>query len=659
MSKTAKITALGCLLLIIIHLVASYFPKERLWGVNLLYFFPPIWRWVLCLFAITFLIPQVNKAFSGFWDGFSIPVIHKPGRANRYLKYSLFSLAGGIFFWIFKVRTFLLGDSFLRAREINLGGRNSYFTEPVDYLLHVKVSKLLGWDAFQSYAVLSVICGVVFLFLCLLLCDLFSKEQKERGLVLSVLVTLGANQMFFGYVESYTLVYVSIVLYIIVSLRYLKNRTKILLPILAFFLASALHLLALTLLPSLLYLVYMGSSHKMDAAGNSKKTIRVLSMIAVVLMVGVGIFLLQHYNPERKGWGYYLIYPLGNDQSYYSIFSFSHLLDLINHQLLVAPVGILILLISVLGLRNKLEFKDRTIQYLLILSGSMLAYAFFMDPKLGYSRDWDLFAFTGLGYTVLGIQLFLKGSREIKLKDLRYVTLGLLAASLISTFPWIYVNASEKKSVERIGYLLDLDKKRSPSGRENLAIYYDQKKEWQKEIQQWEKAIAITGSARYIDNLATVYFNNQQFDLALRELKRSLAIDSVFDFTHFGLAEVYVQTGRYEESIAEYRKAIQAKPSRTQYFENLGVLLTTLKRYPEAIQVFQEGLNSNPGYAPIYCNLGYAYYNIREFPLAEKYLNQYLERSPKADNAAEVREVLSSINQARLEDIKKETHPTK
>jgi len=460
-------------------------------------------------------------------------------------------------------------------------------------------------------------------------------------------------------VESYTLVYVSMALYIFVSLSYLKNRTKILLPILAFFLASSLHLLALTLLPSLLYLVYMGGYKKIDAARDSKKLITVVSMIGVVMIVGMGIFLLQHYNPERKGLGYYLIYPLGNDQSYYSIFSFSHLMDLINHQLLVAPVGVLILLISILGLGNKIDFKDRIIQFLLILSGSMLAYAFFMDPKLGYPRDWDLFAFTGLGYTILGIHLFLKGSREMKLKNLRYVTLGLLAASLISTIPWIYVNASEKKSVERFGYLLDLDKKRSPSGRENLAIYYEEKGEWQKEIQQWEKAIAITGSARYIDNLATVYFNNQQFDLALRELKRSIAVDSVFDFTHFGIAEVYVKTGRYEEAITEYRKAIKAKPNLTQYYDNLGVLLTNLKRYPEAIQVFQDGLKSNPGYAPIYRNLGYSYYNVREYSLAEKYLNQYLERSPKAEDEAEVRDVLTSISQARFEDTTNAAHPTK
>ncbi len=632
MNRTEKITGIGCLLLILIHLISSYFPKERLWGLDLLYFLPTVWKWILVISAVLILIPRVNKAVGGFPDIFYSTRKTKTKSRWRYLRYILLSLAGGVVFWIFRVKTYLLGDSFLRAREINLGGTFSNFTEPLDFFLHTKISRLFGWDAFLTYAILSVLAGIFFLFLGRLLADLLGKDKQERWFILSVVLILGANQLFFGYVESYTLVYVAIFLFIFSSLYYLKNQKKILLPILTFFLAVSLHLLALVLLPALLYLVFQIGDKRPHTAQTVQRRNRIISAVVIVLIVAGGTILLQHYNPQRKGWGYYLIYPLGKDQNYYSIFSFSHLLDLVNHQLLITPVGILIGLTAILSFWRKINFKDRSFRFLLILSLCSLAYAFFMDPKLGYPRDWDLFAFTGLGYTVMGIYILIKGWREVKLKDLRYVTWALLFTSLLSTVPWIYVNASEKKSVKRIEYLLDLDNRRSPSGRENLAIYYDQKKEWQKEIAQWEKAIAITGSARYIDNLATVYFNNQQYDLALKELKRSLKIDSTFDFTHFGLAEVYVRMGRNEEAIAEYRKAIQARPNLTQYYDNLGVLLTNLKRYPEAIQVFEEGLKSNPRYYPLYRNLGYSYYNVGEYALAEKNLKLYLEHSPQAED---------------------------
>jgi tetratricopeptide (TPR) repeat protein len=644
MSRTEKITGIGCFLLILIHLIASYFPKERLWGLNLLYFLPPLWKWILVISSILILIPQVNQAVWDLLHNFSFPGITKI-KGWRYLRYILVSLMGGGIFWIFRVKTYLLGDSILRARTINLGGVFSNFTEPLDFYLHMKISHLLGWDAFRTYAVLSVLAGVIFLFLCQLFADIFGKDNKERWFIILIILTLGSNQLFFGYVESYTLVYVAIFLFIFLSFRYLENKSAILLPVLAFFLALSLHLLSLVLLPSLLYLIYQKRVKRPVTANVKQGRGWIILTIAVILVVAGGTILLQHFNPDRKGLGYYLIFPLGGNQSYYSIFSASHLLDLVNHQLLITPVGIMIGLISILYFWRKIDFKDRIFRFLLILSVCSLAYAFFMDPKLGYPRDWDLFAFTGLGYTILGIYIFIQGGKEIKSKDFRYVTLALLLASLVSTIPWIYVNASEKKSAERIEYLLDLDMERSPSGRENLAIYYEQKEEWQKEIDQWQKAIAITGSARYMDNLAAAYFNNQQYDLALKELEMSLKVDSTFHFTHYGLAEIYIQMGRNEEAISEYRKAIKEQPNITQYYDNLGVLLTNLKRYPEAIQVFEEGLASNPEYYPIYRNLGYSYYNVGEYAQAEKNLKIYLERSPQAEDEAEVREVLIDIKQ--------------
>jgi len=371
--------------------------------------------------------------------------------------------------------------------------------------------------------------------------------------------------------------------------------------------------------------------------------------VGVVVVVVVGLFLLQSYDPDKKGLSYYLISPLGKGESFYSIFSSSHLLDLINHQLLVSPVGLLILLTSVLIFSKKINYKDSMFRFLLLLSIFSLAFAFFIDPKLGYPRDWDMFAFSALGYTYLGVYIFLKSWREAKMGNLRYVTISLLFTSLISTAPWIYVNASEKKSVERFEHLLDLDKGRIGSGRENLAMYYDSRGEWEKEIQQWEKGIAVTGNARYITNLGVIYYNQQKYDLALKELERSLKADSTFASTHFYLGKIYAQTKEYEEAITEYRKAIKFGPDVTEYYDNLGALLAHQERYQEAIEVFKEGVKATPKYPSIYRNLGYSYFNLGDLISAEKYLQLYLEYSPQAEDASEVKQVLRDLSQKRLQ----------
>lgn len=637
-----KIICAGCFLLILIHLVASYFPFGRFWGVNLLFFLPPIWRGILLVSALLILFPNINKAVGNSLDGFARITRSSFKKVNKYDKYVFLSLLGGILFWVFKVKTFLLGDSYLRAREIQLGKKLS-FTEPLDYLLHARIAGLLGWDAFQTYAVLSVVSGVIFLFLLCLMGDLLGKNNKERFFIFSVLITMGANQLFFGYVESYTLVYLAISVYLYFSLGYLNDKNGLILPILSFFLAFGLHLLALTLLPSLLYLIF---SKRVEESRPEKKKVKWDKLIlsaGMVLLVGLGLFLLQSYNPEKKGWSHFLIFPLGKGESSYSFFSSSHLLDLINHQLLVSPVGILIWLTFLLVFLKKIDLKDNIVRFLLVLSICILGFAFFMDPKLGYPRDWDLFAFTGLGYTILGIYVFLKSWRETNMGNLRYITLILLFTSLISTVPWIYVNATEKKSVARFEHLVDLDMQRSANGHEILALYYDMRGDWQKEIEQWEKAIALTSSTRYINNLAAVYYRLQRFDLALKELERSLELDPESDQTHFGLAEVFAGMGRYEEAIAEYQKAIRVKPQFTEYYENLGVLLTNLGRYQEAIKVFEEGLKENPRYFIIFRDLGYAYFYLGDSVQIERYLKLYLEYSPKAKDESEVRQVLMNL----------------
>ena len=130
-------------------------------------------------------------------------------------------------------------------------------------------------------------------------------------------------------------------------------------------------------------------------------------------------------------------------------------------------------------------------------------------------------------------------------------------------------------------------------------------------------------------------------------------MDPTYDYTHFSLGEVLTRMGRYEEAIAEFRKAIKLRPDRIQYYNNLGAHLANLGRDQEAVEVFEQGLVANPGYFPIYRDLGYAYFNLGDFAQAEKYLKLYLDSSPQAEDEAKVRQVLGNLLQKRLQKFKR------
>ena len=651
MRKLEKIIFLTCLFLVLIHAVASFFPKERLWGLNLLYYVPPFFRWLLIGFGLLILTPPVNRFIAdGLAKLLALAEISLK-RINKYYKYALISLASFFPFWIFKIKTHLLGDGNLRAAEILEGWKFSA-TEPLDFYLHAFLSSLLKLNPFTTYAILSCLAGVLFIFLILLLSNLKGDEGQEKLLVFSVLATMGANQLFFGYVESYTLMYAAFVGFILFSWYYLKGKCGFFWPGLIFLLSLSLHLSAIFLLPSVLYL----SVAKLSQEGKAKNKIfpwaNIIRMALILLIVGGGLFILRNYDPQKTDLGSFFISPLGRNQDPYSLFSLSHLLDFLNHQLLVSPLGIPIWLVLGLFFWKKINFRKSEVVFLLVLSVCALIFGLVVDPKLGYPRDWDLFAFCGLGYTILGIYLLLNVLKESGIKKLRYITLALVSTALISTVPWIYVNATQEKAVERLTHILKLGGKRSALGHEALAYYYRNLRQKDKEIEEWEKAIALIEKPRYLKNLGAIYVEAGKYQKAAWQLEKILEKDPNDHLTHSDLGKVYVALGKKEEAKQQFQKAIELQPDNPIYYENLGFFFLNLKSYEKSKEIFKKALQIDSSYFPNYRNLGFVYANLREDKEAIRYLELYLKHKPQAKDRNYVQGLIK-----RLKVEGKETRP--
>jgi tetratricopeptide (TPR) repeat protein len=650
MRKIEKVIFLTCLFLVLVHAVASFFPKERLWGLDILHYVPPFQRFFLIGFGLLILTSPVNRFVADRLAKLLALVENGLKKINKYYKYALISLASFPLFWIFKIKTRLLGDGNLRAAEILEGWKFST-TEPLDFYLHAFLSGLLNLNPFTTYAILSCLAGVVFIFLILLLSNLIGKEKREKLLVFSVLATMGANQLFFGYVESYTLMYAALVGFVLSSLYYLKGECGFFWPSLVFILSVSLHLSAIFLLPSVLYLGVAKRSQEGEAKSKVFPLGNIIRMALILLIICGGFFILRNYNPQKPDLGSFLIFPLSANEDLYSLFSFSHLLDFLNHQLLVSPLGIPIWVI--LGLFfwksrqrrdwKKINFRESEIVFLLLISVCALVFGLAVDPKLGYPRDWDLFAFCGLGYTILGIHLLLNVMKGTESKRLKYITLALVSTALISTLPWIYVNATEKKTVERLTHILELDGKRSALGHEALAYYYRNYRQKDKEIEEWKKAVALFEKPRYLKNLGVVYIEVGKYQEAAWQLEKILNKDPNDHLTHSDLGKVYVALGRYEEAKHQLQKAIELQPQNPIYYENLGLFFMNLKSYEESKEVFQKALQVDSSYVPNYKNLGFAYAHSGENKEAIRYLELYLKYEPKAKDRNYIQELIKQL----------------
>jgi tetratricopeptide (TPR) repeat protein len=636
MTRLEKVVLFACGFMIFIHAVASFFPEERLWGVNHLAYVFFIPRWIIVILAFFVLVPKVNKIFYNVIAAFFTLVEKSLKRINRYCKYLFFSLGSIIVFWVFDAKTHLLGDGSVRGNEIMAGTKLSV-TEPLDFYLHALVYDFLKLDAYQTYTLISCLAGAGFIFLSLCLSHLLGKENKEKVLAFVVLVSMGSIQLFFGYIESYSLVYVGILTYFLFSFLYLKGRCGLFFPSLALLTSISLHLSAVYLLPSLVYL-HLVSSQKEKKHFNFKK---ILSVVFILLIVGAGFFILSKKNPNPTSVTAYLIPLAGGENDPYSLFSGAHLVDMINEQLLLSPAGI-ILWAMVIFFARKIDFKDRVATFFIIVTLFSFMFAFVMDPKLGYARDWDLFSTTGLGYTLLGIYLWLNYFRQDKARKLNYMIIALSFTALFSTLPWIYVNAQEDQAVERFKALLDLDVKRSGYGHEILAYYYRDKGLVNAETEEWTKALSIVENERYVGNLGICYTELGRHQEAIVMFKKWIQMNPNSAIAYNNLGKALSQVGEYEEAKRQYQMALKVEPNYFKAYSNLGALLIQMGRYQEAFESLMSAIRINPNYFRAYTHLALLYNRMGKPEEVIPFFQAYLKRNP--EDYQRVKQFLEEMN---------------
>jgi len=174
----------------------------------------------------------------------------------------------------------------------------------------------------------------------------------------------------------------------------------------------------------------------------------------------------------------------------------------------------------------------------------------------------------------------------------------------------------------------------------------------------------------------SAFFESGNYDAAIDEYKKSLAINPNHSTTHFDMAGAYWRMGRLPDAIASYRRAMALRPDdleivlklgtvlsangelveaegylraalpnaqrRPEVFNNLGVLLVKLKKWDEAIDILRRGARATPDQPGVLANLAW---NLATCPLAE------LRDGPAAVQAAETCCKLTGLKDPRGFDI--------
>jgi adenylate cyclase len=169
----------------------------------------------------------------------------------------------------------------------------------------------------------------------------------------------------------------------------------------------------------------------------------------------------------------------------------------------------------------------------------------------------------------------------------------------------------------------------------------------------------------------------QIVEQALAAAQRAVTLDDSFWFRHLALGSVYLYQQQYEQAVTEIERAVALYPNGAESYANLAEVLSRMGRADEALRAAEQALHRKSWFADLHLlPTGVAYALVRRYAEALVPLQQFLTRYPdilgahlalaavyselgkEAEARAEAAEVLR-INPKFSLDVHKERVPIK
>jgi len=626
-----KLVLLPAALYGILHLLGWRYPA-RLWGTDQLHYYP------LSLLACFILVAAATTAIStkAAWlqkaDSVFVRLsLHFEGKpfSSRCFQ-GLCVLFFVALAYVFRDHSHFLGDSAKWFGILEYALRDAFdweivsghhsrlhvpgfeyinIQQPLDLFLHFQVYRLghalWNWTPADAYEWISCLAGGCYALALWKIAAFLNASTLLRLTLFAFLISLGSTQLFFGYGESYTLVILASTLYTLHGLRFLRGRTALVYPTSFLLLAAALHLMALCLFPSWVYLLW----HDKGRLGEFFRRPQIYLPLLVAGSLIAFYAYVEFYRPLQL--------PLweAREEGKYALLSVPHAMNLINEVLLLSPFG-LIWGVVFLFSRKASAPHCRFLGWAALGSGVLIIVH---DISMG-GRDWDLMAFPGLFYALWGflcLEEFDKSGQF--LRQIRWAVLPLM---FLHTALWIGINSNSERATDRLGNLLRYGPNQSRHYQYFTLGHYFlniRKDDPQQAVFFFRKALgcecipadAVETTVRYqtflsrgLISLGAVYEDRVQDLQAMKAFQEAIQLQPDSPEAYYRLGIICSKLKQYPQAVEAYQEAVRLQPDFLEALFNLGLLFQKQGRYQEAEEVYENALLIQPESAEVYNNLG-------------------------------------------------------
>ncbi|MEO0392798.1 MAG: tetratricopeptide repeat protein, partial [Pseudomonadota bacterium] len=140
-------------------------------------------------------------------------------------------------------------------------------------------------------------------------------------------------------------------------------------------------------------------------------------------------------------------------------------------------------------------------------------------------------------------------------------------------------------------------------------------------------------NASLIANVGFCYLQNEQPDMAIKQLERVLELEPNWPLAHYNMGLAHHAQANYDLAEASFNKCLEYQPDHLEAKLNIATIMMKREDDDQAIALFQEILDREPLYVDARVNLATIYNNRGEARLALKnldHIHQELVDDPDA-----------------------------
>ncbi|MGI8587139.1 MAG: hypothetical protein ACR2M0_05555 [Chloroflexia bacterium] len=330
--------------------------------------------------------------------------------------------------------------------------------ELLDWYLHARLWAVLqAWlpKPTQVYALVSTLAGGAYLAGAWLLGRAFGRDRREIWLLIAALVAIGNIVLFFGYVESYSLLAAGSLFVIWACRQYTDGRIRFgavgaIATVTALLHGSALWWGPMVLAAWLLRARALPEATRWKTA--RREGLEGVGVGLAMLVLMFSVMLIERYDYTRLQIG---LATLGGGDSntlmqlvatqtrfeHYTFFTWAHLGAVVQEQLLTAPLALLTVLAVLAaawqGVRRLAGAAPGLIT-LAVGAASVFFYSISWNADLGSRSDWDLLSLPALPMSLLAVYLLihLPPGRARRLALTAYLSMSAVHAAA-----WVLLHA--------------------------------------------------------------------------------------------------------------------------------------------------------------------------------------------------------------------------